>query len=73
MPEFWQEGKRAGLHSAVFRELVLWPKGLGPTLWRKAAGTAKVGLEDQPGLKLEARRGPVEVFVIDSAAKPTAN
>ena len=44
MPEFWQERKRAGLHSAVFRELVLWPKGLGPTLWRKAAGTAKVRL-----------------------------
>src|SRR5215472_3474636 len=44
MPEFWQEEKRVGLHSAVFRELVLWPKGLGPTLWRKAAGTAKVRL-----------------------------
>src|SRR5215467_13985508 len=44
MPEFCQKEKRVGLHSAVFRELVLWPKGLGPTLWRKAAGTAKVRL-----------------------------
>src|SRR5215472_738035 len=44
MPEFCQKEKRVGLHSAVFRELVLGPKGLGPTLWRKAAGTAKVRL-----------------------------
>jgi hypothetical protein len=44
MPEFWQEEKRVGLHSAVFRELVLLPKGLGPTLGRKGAGTAKVRL-----------------------------
>jgi uncharacterized protein (TIGR03435 family) len=27
-------------------------------------------LEEQLGLKIEARRGPVEVFVIDSAARP---
>jgi uncharacterized protein (TIGR03435 family) len=30
-------------------------------------------LEDQLGLKLEARRGPVEVFVIDSAQRPAEN
>ena len=54
MPEFWQEEKRVGLHSAVFRELVLWPKGLGPTLWPKAAGTAKVRLG---ALAVSARQG----------------
>ncbi|HJZ95324.1 MAG TPA: TIGR03435 family protein [Candidatus Solibacter sp.] len=30
-------------------------------------------LEDQLGLKLESRRAAVDVFVIDSAAKPTEN
>ena len=30
-------------------------------------------LEDQLGLKIEGRRGPVEVMVIDSAVKPAAN
>jgi uncharacterized protein (TIGR03435 family) len=30
-------------------------------------------LEDQLGLKLDTRRGPAEVFVVDSAAKPADN
>src|SRR5215831_13491989 len=58
MPEFCQKEKRVGLHSAVFRELVLGPKGLGPTLWRKAAGTAKVRLAQASGrnLRLDENR-----------------
>ena len=83
MAEFWLEEKRVGLHSAVFRELVLWPKGLGPTLWRKAAGTAKVGLElgqpvlDETGLdgrfqyKLVFRPEGVDVKRALALAGPT--
>jgi uncharacterized protein (TIGR03435 family) len=37
----------------------------GPTIF--------AALEDQLGLKLESRKGPVEVMVIDSAAKPSEN
>jgi uncharacterized protein (TIGR03435 family) len=30
-------------------------------------------LEEQLGLRLESRKGPAEVMVIDSAARPDAN
>ena len=39
--------------------------GEGPTVY--------AALEEQLGLKLETRRGPVEVLVIDSAERPRAN
>jgi uncharacterized protein (TIGR03435 family) len=35
--------------------------------------TVYAALEDQLGLKLESRKGPVEVMVIDSAEKPREN
>jgi uncharacterized protein (TIGR03435 family) len=38
------------------------PDGNGPSVF--------AALQDQLGLKLEARKGPVEVFVIDSAQRP---
>ena len=42
------------------------PEGAnGPTVF--------AALEDQLGLKLESRKGPVEVMVIDSAEKPSGN
>jgi uncharacterized protein (TIGR03435 family) len=42
------------------------PKGAnGPTVF--------AALEDQLGLKMESRKGPVEGMVIDSAEKPREN
>ncbi|HEY3936275.1 MAG TPA: TIGR03435 family protein [Bryobacteraceae bacterium] len=40
-----------------------------------ASGSASVGaaLDEQLGLRLETRRGPVDVFVVDSASHPDAN
>jgi uncharacterized protein (TIGR03435 family) len=35
--------------------------------------TVFAALQDQLGLKLEARRGPAEVFIIDSAQRPSEN
>jgi len=41
------------------------PSVEGPTIFR--------ALPEQLGLKLDARKGPVEVFVIDHVERPTAN
>jgi uncharacterized protein (TIGR03435 family) len=41
------------------------PVGNGPSLF--------AALQEQLGLKLESQKGPVEMFIIDSAAKPSEN
>lgn len=46
------------------------PKPLPPETLAPAIFTA---LEEQLGLKLESRKGPVEIFVIDHAEKPSEN
>jgi uncharacterized protein (TIGR03435 family) len=41
------------------------PAGNGPSLF--------AALQEQLGVKLESQKGPVEMFIIDSAARPTEN
>ena len=41
------------------------PADNGPSLF--------AALQEQLGLKLESQKGPIEMFIIDSAAKPSEN
>jgi uncharacterized protein (TIGR03435 family) len=67
-----ETGLKGGFYYTVRSQ---WPTGLGfgvevsdPSL--PALSTA---LEEQLGLRLESRRGPLEVLVIDSVQQPTEN
>ena len=50
-----------------------WPKQPGATALDTASPSISAALEEQLGLKLEQRRGPVEMLVIDAVHRPTEN
>jgi len=49
------------------------PPNLAPGQEPDVAGMVLNGLEEQLGLKLEARKIPMEVMVVDHVERPAAN
>ena len=67
---------KTGLTGAYDFEMTFTPDpapgdGLNTPQTLSEGGSLFTALQEQLGLKLEAQRGPVEFFVIDSAARPT--
>ena len=49
------------------------PEGSKPQPPRPADPSILAAIQEQLGLRLESRKGPVEMFVIDGAEKPSEN
>ena len=73
---------RTGLDGSFDLELTFDPASTAPGVPGAPPGPASTddtapsivpALQEQLGLKLESTRGPVDVLVIDSAERPTAN
>ncbi len=67
---------KTGLSGTFDGELTFAPEPLPgfPRLPGSENGVSVfTALQEQFGLKLESERGPVEILVVDSAARPTGN
>jgi uncharacterized protein (TIGR03435 family) len=62
-----------GQYDFKFDLMQYLPPNLAPGQEPDVAGMVLNGLEEQLGLKLEARKVPMEVLVIDHAERPAAN
>jgi uncharacterized protein (TIGR03435 family) len=62
-----------GPYDFKFDLMAFAPTDLGPGQEPDVAGMVLSGLEPQLGLKLESRKAPVEMLVVDHVEKPTEN
>jgi len=64
---------QTGLNAAFDFKLKWTPDFAAPESGRLDAPSLFTALQQQLGLRLESRKGPVEIIVIDRASKPSEN